>query len=164
MSFHVKMCILADFYDIQRLKDLAIAKFKQDAESNCIDNAEEFAQSAAIAYGAAGPAARICDDIVTLIADLSLLTPGTSTAKALRTAMQNCAGLGFDVAEALARIEVPGEKKKTKYPRERRFQCPRCQRSFKMTTDCAEAWTYACPYCQKLLSAEETKKCIVDGL
>ncbi|KAK4550261.1 hypothetical protein LTR36_003228 [Oleoguttula mirabilis] len=160
MSLHVHVCVVADKYDIEPLKNLAINKFKLAAQAG-IDT-EDFAKAALQAYGTALATRPICDSIVMLAVERNLpfsayvAGPGRS---AFTTAMRQCADLAVDFAEAQY---THMERQHTMVRKgEKRYKCPSGNCSHSQIMEILQVYhdeAFACYFCEGSFTADQWRK------
>jgi len=99
LSFHVKMCILADKYDMSPLKAMAVRQFEAQAKLDWAS--EQFAQAAAEAYDASGATRSIRDVVIKVAMDNKALSLSYQAPSPLSKVMMACADFATDYARVL---------------------------------------------------------------
>ncbi|KAK4550260.1 hypothetical protein LTR36_003227 [Oleoguttula mirabilis] len=148
LNHHVKMCIMADKYDIQPLKNLAISVFKGAAKD--IARAQELSGAAALAYEAAGATEEIRKTIVDIGIERNLLSfkHDTSLGRVMadfpefaRDYAQTVEGQLAELKKAPSLVGGGARVRET----EKRYKCPICNLTFVVYFQ--RAYVYYCPAC-----------------
>ncbi|KAK4550259.1 hypothetical protein LTR36_003226 [Oleoguttula mirabilis] len=158
LSFHVKVCVLADKYDIPHLKQMAIEKFKAGIDVA----AEDLATAAELAYDASPATEKIRERIVAFGIENKLLSTAGKTG--ISAVMGNNAEFARDYAQAL-------ESRLDKYrvatqPNEHRYHCPStsCERTFVAAIpERCILGTFACYWCEKSFHGDRWQHSRVKG-
>ena len=102
LAKHVKMCILADKYDMEPLRALAVQKFKGHAELKYFCTEPQLAEATMIAYEAPGPTEEIRKEIVRVALKEGFLFSDTSKAAGpMVDLLETCTRLAGDVVKAI---------------------------------------------------------------
>lgn len=157
LDLHVHVCIVADKYDIQPLKALAITKFKAALEGS--SSAPEVAQATLQAYGASQATRPICDAVVQYAVNHKLLLPEAGAVSAFSSAMRLCADLTSDVAVAVQHLVSEPSERIPVRALEQRWACPQpeCDHTFigYIPAYAGGDWNFACYGCERSCSASE---------
>ena len=110
LANHVRMCVIADKYDIKPLQDLAIQKFKKRTESDKMTEGE-LTEAALIAYEFLEPSREICAHIVNLVVEkkvvLQDVDPVAPTAT-IEMLMRTCPEFATDFIKAVgSKLRAP---------------------------------------------------------
>lgn len=158
MTYHVQMCIMADKYDIQPLKILAIEAFQTAAKGT--STAEELAGSAALAYQAASATGNIGKTIIDIGIERSLLS--SAHRSPLGLVMETVPEFARDYARALegwyVALKETQDVQAAKAATEKRCKCPNgCPGTITVmfsNTVVDGGRTYYCPSCATSCSTQ----------
>ncbi|KAF2766878.1 hypothetical protein EJ03DRAFT_353531 [Teratosphaeria nubilosa] len=128
LLYHVQMCVLADKYDVQPLKQLAAARFKEMAKKEYAG--AQFAEAAAEAFEVAGATAEICEAVAELAVEHRLLAPSNGDGAELRGVAKGCPEMLMAVLGRMQEVGSDVRKEGPELQVEVRYKCPGCDFSF----------------------------------
>ncbi|KAK5124144.1 hypothetical protein LTR85_001847 [Meristemomyces frigidus] len=152
LSLHVKVCILADKYDIPHLKTIAIKNFEAEIDVVAVENLPAAAE---LAYDASPATEQIRKKIVTFGMDRKLLSTADDTG--LAAMMVNIPGFTKDYAQALE-IRLK-QQNVAEDNNEKRYTCPSCRHSYVayMPLQYGSS-TFACYWCEQSITGDAWEK------
>lgn len=132
-SFHLKMDVLAEKYDIPPLKTIAAETFKQSANQNLLSyDKEGFCKALRSVYDSPRTTEAMRKHMIDLLMKNNFMAYAAKYSNSpFQVAMRSNADLATDIAIALAtKYAETTDSDNMLRPMEKRVKCPSCSRSF----------------------------------
>lgn len=160
LDFHVKMCIMADHFNIHPLFMKAIAYFQEVADAAVLLHEEAaFCKAIETTYGAMPVTDEIRKYILQLMVENDIVGDIIDKKKStIEKTIKKTDGLALDLLKAQrASIHTPK-------PDEKRYQCPnsQCKEEFVANMDLLGGTAVRCFACPHSAPISEWQKCVVE--